>query len=46
MIKELDCVKLGLTCAQVCQALDRGINGKQQEQLGQPVLEAIVRLQT
>lgn len=44
MIKEADCVKLGLTCAEVCQALGQGINGRQQEQLNQSVLEAIERL--
>ena len=46
MIKEADCVELGMTCAQVCQALDRGINGRQQEQIGQSALKTIERLKT
>lgn len=46
MIKEEDWVQLGLTCAEICQMLDRGINGGQQEQLSQSVLEAIERLNT
>ena len=44
VIEEKDCVELGLTCSEVCQALDRGINGRRQEQLSQPVIEAIERL--
>ena len=44
MAKEADCVELGLTCAEVCQALDRGINGRRQEQLSQSVLETIEQL--
>jgi hypothetical protein len=46
MIGEADCVELGLFCAEACQALDRGVNGKRQEQLNRPVLEAIERLKT
>ena len=46
MAKEADCVELGLTCAEVCQALERGINGRRQGHLNQLVLEAIVRLNT
>ena len=46
MIKEVGCVELGLTCAEVCRALDRGINGRRQEQLGQSIVEAIERLKT
>ena len=44
MIKEADYVELGLTCAGVCQALDRGINGRRQEQLSQSALKSIERL--
>ena len=44
IIKEADCVELGLACAETCQALDRVTNGKRQEQLGRSVVEAIERL--
>ena len=44
MIKEVDCVELGLTCAKVCQALDRGIDGRRQEQISQSALKTIERL--
>ena len=46
MIKEADWVQLGLTCAELCQALDRGINGRRQEELSQSALEAIEQLKT
>lgn len=46
MINEVDFVELGLACADVCKALDRGINGKQVDQLSQPVLGAIEDLTT
>lgn len=45
-IEELDFVELGLTCAEVCQALDRGINGRQQEPPSSSALEAIERLKS
>ena len=44
MIKEMDCVELGLACAEVCQALNQGIHGRRQGQLSRPVLQAIERL--
>ena len=43
-IEEARCVELGLTCAEICRALDRGTNGRQQETLGSSILEAIERL--
>ena len=46
MIKEADCIELGLACAQVCQALEQGMNGRQQEQLSGSTLEAIEQLKT
>ena len=46
MIKEADCVELGLTCAQVCQALYLGINGRRQEEFDRSVIEAIEGLKT
>ena len=42
MIKEADHVELGLTCAEVCRDLDWRIIGRGQQQLSQPVLEAIL----
>ena len=44
MIKDADCVELGLTCADVCQVLDRRINGRRQEQISQSALQTIERL--
>ena len=44
MVKDADCVGLGLTCTQLCQALDRGINGRRQEESNRPVIEAIEQL--
>jgi hypothetical protein len=46
MINEQDCVDLGLSCADVCKALDRGLEGKQLDELSQSVLEAIQQLTT
>lgn len=46
MINEEDCVDLGLACANVCRALDRGMNGRRVDELNQPVLEAIEQLTT
>ena len=44
MISEEGYVGLGLNCADICQALDRGTNGKNLEDLSQSVREAINRL--
>ena len=41
-----DCVEVGMTCADVCQALDRGLNGRQLDELSRSVLEAIGQLTT
>lgn len=46
MVKEADYVELGLTCADVCGALNRGTNGRRVDQLTQPVLRAIEQLTT
>ena len=46
MIKETDCVELGLSCAETCQVLYREINGRRQEQLSQSLLESIERLKS
>ena len=41
-----DYVELGLTCADVCTALDRGLNGKRLNDLNNFVCEAINQLTT
>ena len=44
MPNEWDYIKLGLTCADVCEALDRGINGKKPDDISQAVYEVIDQL--
>ena len=46
MVTEVEYVELGLTCADVCKALNRGMDGRQADQLSQSVLEAIKQLTT
>ena len=46
MIEREDCVKLGLACADVCRALDKGLDDRKADQLNRPVLEAIEQLTT
>ena len=46
MIDKADYVELGLACADVCRALDRGINGRRLDELSQSVFEAIGQLTT
>ena len=46
MVDRKDYVKLGLACADVCRALDRGLSGGQTDQLTRSVLEAIEQLAT
>jgi len=46
MINYADYVDLGLTCADVCTALDRGLNGKRLNDLNNSVCEAIKQLTT
>ena len=41
-----DYVELGITCADVCTALDRGVRGKRMDELNQSVFEAIGQLTT
>ena len=43
-MNEPDYVELGLLCADVCRALDRGTNGKKPDELSQPVYGAISQL--
>jgi len=46
MINELDYVELGLFCADICRALDRGMNGKKLDDFSQSVCDAINQLTT
>ena len=46
MIKWTDYVELGLACAEVCTALDRGLKGKKLNNLNNAVREAINQLTT
>jgi len=46
MINEQDYVDLGLACAGVCTALDRGLNGRLLSELDGSVCEAINQLTT
>ena len=46
MINKVDYVELGLACAEVCGALDRGMNGRRADELSQSVAEAIEQLNT
>ena len=44
MVNKSDYVELGLACADVCKALDRGMNGRRMDKLSQSVFEAIEQL--
>ena len=44
MVNEQDYVKLGLFCADVCQALDRGLNGRGMDELSGTLVGAIEKL--
>ena len=44
LINQVDCVELGLACADVCIALDRGLNGKGLNDLNSSVREEINQL--
>jgi len=46
MINYADYVELGLACADVCTALDRGLSGKRLDNLNSSVCEAIKQLTT
>jgi len=46
MINEVEYVELGLSCADVCRALDRGMSGRGVGELSQSVFEAIGELTT
>ena len=44
MTNRQDYVELGISCGDVCQALDRGLNGRRLDELSQSVLGAIGKL--
>ena len=46
MINEMDYVELGLTCADICNALGQGMEGRPLDNLGQSVFNAITKLTT
>ena len=46
LANRIDYVELGLACAEVCKALDRGMNGRRVDELSQSVFEAIEQLTT
>jgi len=46
MINYADYVDLGLACADVCTALDRGLDGKRLKDLNNSMCEAIKQLTT
>jgi len=46
MVNKTDYVELGLACADVCRALDRGMNGRRVDGLSRSVFEAISQLTT
>ena len=41
MINQAEYVGLGLACADICKALERGMNGRRVDQSNQSVLRAI-----
>lgn len=46
MANEQEYVELGLSCADICQALDRGMDGKKLNDLSKSVCDAINQLTT
>ena len=46
MANKLDHVELGLECADICRALDRGMNGKKLDEFSRSVCDAITQLTT
>ena len=44
MVNKTDYVELGLACADVCRALERGMGGRRVDELSQSVFEAIGQL--
>ena len=46
MTNKQDYVELGVSCGDVCQALDRGLDGRRLDDLNRSVLGAIGKLTT
>ena len=46
LANEQDCVDFGILCADVCDALRRGTDGKKTDELSESVRNAINRLET
>ena len=46
MINQMDYIELGLTCADVCAVLGRGLDGKRLKDLNKSVRQAIKQLKT
>jgi hypothetical protein len=46
MANDQDYVDLGLSCSDVCKALDRGLDGRRLDELSQALVGAIERLTT
>ena len=46
MANEQDYVDLGVSCADVCKAIDRGLRGRRLEELSESLLEAFEQLMT
>ena len=44
VVNEADYVEVGLFCADICRALDRGMDGKKLDDLSQSVCDAISQL--
>ena len=44
MINKLEYVEVGLACADICRALDRGMDGKKLDELNQSACDAINQL--
>jgi len=44
MVSKTDYVELGFACANVCRALDRGVNGKRVDRFSPSTIEAIHQL--
>ena len=46
MANEQDYVELGLSCAEICKVLERGMNGKNLDDFSKSVCDAINQLTT
>ena len=46
MVNERDYVELGFSCADICRAIERGIDGRKVDDFSGPVRDAIDQLKT